>query len=179
MELHTTIASEPRQNLAALYDTLLILLKKESEVYEELRASILLYRQMLKNPNVDGIVEAHGRIETIVLKAKVLDEVLTNTVRKMAIMSGHPKGASLSELSEGFDPRRREILMGYRDRLQGTLRQVDEANRDCKALLDASLASLQGSISFIGSLMNRGTTYVPSGQMTSVGRYGSILRAQG
>jgi len=78
MSLHTEISP--------LLDSLISLLKREINVYRELKASISQEKVILLKPSLESLLESNSKKETVVLKAKMLEEGRLKLVRKIAKM---------------------------------------------------------------------------------------------
>jgi hypothetical protein len=60
--------------LSPLLDSLIIILKREIVVYRELQAAISHEKIILMKPSLERLLESNSKKETVILKAKMLEE---------------------------------------------------------------------------------------------------------
>src|SRR5271157_3848688 len=70
--------------LPALLDSLIILLKREIVIYRELQAAISHEKIILMKPSLERLLESNSKKETVILKAKMLEEGRLKLVKKIA-----------------------------------------------------------------------------------------------
>jgi len=162
-------------------DSLLDLLKREIVVYKELQATISHEKAILLKPSLERILESNSKKETVILKAKMLEEGRLKLVRKIAKMLDlEEREINLTTLCSYADPDQEKKLKECQSILNGLLAKNKEMNKNNKELLDYSLHFLQGSVDFIHSLFSSASaSYMPSGKMRPISRNGKILRTEG
>lgn len=166
--------------LNSLYDSLLSVLGKEIEVYRELHASIVQERKVLARPSVDELYESNSRKETCILKARMLDEVRMNIVKKIVKLHDiEEENVSLSTLFPYAGDDHRGKLKECQSALRSLMTNINGLNEENKNLLNTSLFYVRNSIDFINNLMFPGSAYMNTGQMKTCKTNGKILSREG
>ncbi len=168
------------QDLESLFDSLIELLQREIEVYRCVLDTVVREKSILLKPSLDSIYESNARKETLILKAKLLEEVRSGIVKKIAAALGKPEqGVNLSMLALAADEARGRLIRESRSILSPLLREIQERNENNKLLLDTSLVFVRNSIHFINDLLSPGTGYLETGRMNTLSRNGRLLRTEG
>lgn len=166
--------------IPSLCDSLLSVLRKEIEVYGELEEAMAQERSVLERPSLKGLQESNARKETCLLKTKLLEEVRTKIVGKIArslhVSEEEVRFSTLLSCTEG---PLKEDLRECRLRLREVLHRIRETNRGNRALIDESLTGVQHSMSFIHNLLSQGSTYMDSGQLRAGNLNGRIYSRKG
>lgn len=164
----------------SLYDSLIDILRKETEVYREIREVILNEKRILMKPSLDALHESNARKETWILKAKLLEEVRENLAKEIALAIGLPgEKVALSDLVAGCDEGRREALLECRSVLKSLFQDIRGLNERNRALIDTSLVFLKHSLDFINDLVTPRTGYLDTGRIRAAARNGKILSVEG
>lgn len=165
-ELQTIHQAEGRADLDSLLDSLLSVLRKEIEVYGELAQAIALEKDVLRKPSLDSLHESNARKETCILKSRLLEEVRSKTVGRIALTLGIDEGGLglQSILPHAKGDLARDLRECHRE-LRLLAGRIQEENRRNRSLLDASLDGVRSSYQFIGSLLGGGPTYMDSGEL--------------
>lgn len=180
------LVTEPAKQLPdeadfeSLLDSLLAVLRKDVEVYRELQEHISEKRDVLIRPSLELLEESNSKMETCVLKAKMLEEVRANIVKKIAkSLQREEKDITLTFLTSYADgPRRTELRVQQRA-LSSLMGSINEANEKNKALLDYSLFYVKSTMNFINNLLSTGADYVNTGKLRAGARQGRILCKEG
>jgi hypothetical protein len=163
-----------------LIDSLLSVLTKEIVVYEELQAIVHEERRALRRPSLELISESNNKKETCILKARMLEEVRANIVRKLAKHLGREeKDINISVLASHVSERQRTAFKAQQKILMtliGTIKETSKMNRD---LLDYSLSYVRNSVNFINQIMCSGADYVNTGKFKTSNRNGIMLCKEG
>lgn len=171
---------EMSNELGYLFDSLLVTLRSEVEVYKELKDTVLNEREILKKYSVEELLESNSKKETVILKAKMLEEVKLNIIRKIAKEVGITEGSiNISALIRFADPERKKALKAYQLALRIMTEKIHKTNRSNMELMSMSLQSVVGSINFLNNLVFSGDTYGGSGRMTQIGSQGRLLSTEG
>ncbi len=153
-----------RTNLNIQFDALLSSLKLEVQLYRGLLAMISRERKILLNPTLEKIQECNTKKETLILKARMLEEGRMNVVRKIGqLLDLDEQDLNLSGLIPRMDEMRGAEMKAHQATLKSLLRQISDGNASNKFLVDASLRSVGSSISFLQELMFGGPTYAGTG----------------
>lgn len=175
--------SPPAQDDQALgdhWDSLVVILAREIDVYGELSALCLEGRDVVINFSAEELLENNSRKETILLKARFIEESRVKVVVRIAELLGIPSdGIDLSTLIDHAGENHKEILRDYQLRLRGILEELEETNENNKLLLDTSLLYVQKSISFISRLMTPSLNYGDDGELKLARPSGRILCRKG
>ncbi len=168
------------QDLDNLFDSLITLLQREIEVYRDILDSVIEEKNILLKPSLDKIYESNARKETLILKAKLLEEVRSGIARKIAAALGKPEqDIKLSGLALAADEKRGRMIQESRSVLSPILKEIQERNENNKLLLDSSLVFVKSSIQFINDLISPCLGYMETGKMNSYRRNGRLLRTEG
>jgi len=171
---------EENGELYTLYDGLLSVLRRELEVYRELRTVLVREKDILMKPSLGDINESNAKKETCILKAKVLEEARMTCVKRIARRLGIEKEkVNLTTLSAYANDKLKQELQAYQADLSALLTEIRERNKVSKDLLDSSLVFLRGSIDFINNLMSSGSPYMNTGARSLPPRNGKLLQTEG
>jgi len=167
--------------LPHLIDSLIILLKREIVVYRELKAAISHEKIILMKPSLERLLESNSKKETVILKAKMLEDGRLKLVKKIArILDLEENEINLTVLCSYADTDQKKCLQECQSILGGLLAKSREMNRNNKGLIDYSRHFLRGSIDFIHSLLSSTSAcYMPSGKMRPVARNGRMIQTKG
>jgi hypothetical protein len=161
-------------------DSLLCVLVKEIEVYEELLAITREEREALRRPSLDLISDSNSKKETCILKARMLEEVRMNIVKKIARHLGkEEKDINISLLASHVGGRQRTALKTQQKILLTIVRAIKETNKRNRDLLDYSLSYVRNSVNFINHIMCTGADYVNTGKLKTGSRNGVMLCKEG
>jgi len=167
-------------DLKSLYDSLLYVLRSEIEIYRELHRLFVDEKALLVKSSIDELYENSSKKETCILKAKMLEEVRTNLVKKISkFLDIDEDNINFSILlSYGDDVQRRELIE-CQSSLRFLLIEIKELNKKNKLLLDSSLVYVQKSIDFINQLVCPTSSYLSTGKLKSNNMNGKILCWEG
>jgi flagellar biosynthesis/type III secretory pathway chaperone len=173
MSLHT--------DLYPLIDSLIGLLRREIVVYRELQATIAHEKIILLKPSLERLLESNSKKETVILKAKMLEEGRLKLVRKIAKMLDLEEDeVNLTILCSHAGSDQQTELQECQSTLNTLLAKSRQMNQNNKELLNYSLHFLQGSVDFIHSLLSSASAcYMPSGRMRSVTKNGKLVQTEG
>jgi flagellar biosynthesis/type III secretory pathway chaperone len=168
-------------DLYPLIDSLIGLLKREIVVYGELQATIANEKIILLKPSLERLLESNSKKETVILKAKMLEEGRLKLVRKIAKMLDLEENeVNLTILCSHADPDQQTNLQECQSTLNRLLTDSREMNQSNKELLNYSLHFLQGSVDFIHSLLSSASAcYMPTGKIRPIARNGKLVQTEG
>lgn len=168
------------QDIDNLFDSLISLLQREIEVYNSLLESVVEEKKVLLNPSLDRIYESNARKETVILEAKLLEEVRSGIVRKLAASLGRPEqDVTLSGLALAAGQNRGRLIQETLGVLSPLLKEIRQRNESNRLLADSSLLFVKSSLQFINDLISPGVGYLETGKMNSLSRNGRLLRTEG
>ena len=180
------LVTEPAKQLPdaahfeSLLDSLLAVLRKHGEVYRELQANINEKREVLIRPSLELLTESNSKTETCVLKAKMLEEVRANIVRKIAkSLDRQEQDITLTLLAAYADGPRKTELRTQQRALSSLMGAISESNEKNKVLLDYSLSYVKSTMNFINNLLSTGADYVNTGKLRTADRHGRLLCKEG
>jgi hypothetical protein len=163
-----------------LIDSLLSVLAKEIVVYEELQAIVHEERRTLRRPSLELISESNNKKETCILKARMLEEVRTNVVRKLSKHLGmEEKDLNISLLVSHVSEQQGTALKAQQRILMTLIGAIKETNTMNRDLVDYSLSYVRNSVNFINQLMCTGADYVNTGKLKTSNRNGIMLCKEG
>lgn len=164
----------------SLIDSLLSVLTKEVEVYEELRSTIHEERGVIGRPSLDLLSENNNKKETCILKARMLEEVRANIVKKIARrLDREEKDINISLLTSYTEKDQTKALKSRQKSLLPLIQSIKEANEMNQGLLDYSLSYVRNSMNFINNLLSTGAGYAHTGKLKANNTNGRILNREG
>ena len=159
--------------------TLIDVLRKELEIYRELKEHILREKNVLMKPSLDELYDSNARKENIILKARMLEDARAKTLKKILINLDIKDAVTLSEIAKYAGNEQKEEINEIRNELALISQQIKTLNEINKNLINVSITNVKGSIEFIDSMISRGTVYMESGQIKKIQNNGKYLRTEG
>jgi flagellar biosynthesis/type III secretory pathway chaperone len=161
-------------------DSLLSLLTKEVEVYDELQTIIQEERGLLRRPSLELLSSSNKKKETCILKARMLEEVRANIVKKIArSLDRNENEMNISILSLYTEERQTNALKARQKSLLSLMQSIKESNEMNQGLLDYSLSYVKNSMNFISNLLSIGAGYAYTGKLNARNTNGRILNREG
>lgn len=180
MEINQEQSVNKDSDFEKFIDSLLSVLAKEIEVYEELQAITQAERVTLTRPSLELVAESNSKKETCILKARMLEEVRANVVRKIAKHLGREeKEINISLLASHAGGRQKAALKGRQKILMTLIGDIKETNKMNRDLLDYSLSYVRNSVNFINQIMCTGADYVNTGKLKTTNRNGIMFCEEG
>ena len=166
--------------LECLMDSLLAVLRKDMAVYRELQANLNEKREVLIRPSLEQLTESNSKTEACVFKAKRLEEVRTDIVKKIAgSLDRQEKDITLTFLSSYVDGRRNTELRAQQSALRSIITSINEINEKNKVLLEYSLSYVSNTMNFINNLLSTGANYLKTGKLLRSNWNGRMLYRKG
>ena len=180
MDISQEIDVKKEADFNGLLDSLLSVIKKEVEVYKELQFIITKEFDVLMQPTLDLLSYSNTKKDTCILKARMLEEVRSNIVKKIARFLGREeKEINFTVLSSYGDKSRTAELDTQRKILFPLIQGINEANEKNKGLLDFSLSYVRSSMDFVNNLLSTGADYGGMGRLKSGGLHGRVINREG
>jgi flagellar biosynthesis/type III secretory pathway chaperone len=171
---------EMNSELQSLYDSMISVLRKEIDVYQEMCALFLCEREILVRSDAEELYENNSRKETCILKAKMLNEVRVKLVEKIANVFGmDEQEITVSTLISNGNSRQKKELLECRSTLHALVQNAHELNERNKILLDYSISYVRKSIEFINQLLSPPSTYLNNGELRIQSMHGKIVCREG
>ena len=163
-----------------LVDSLLSLLTKEVEVYKELQEVIVEERSVLMKPSQERLYECNNKKETSILKAKMLEEVQSGIVKKLArLINRKDQDINLTLLASLAEGGQSASLLDQQSILDALIRSINALNENNKEMLDYSLSYVRSSMKFITTILAAGADYVYTGQLRYGAGNGRLINREG
>jgi len=164
-----------------LFTSLIDVLRKELSIYRELRDYLACEKEMLlKSASLDKINENNAVKENIILKSRILEEVRTNILKKIARhLDIDDSEIKLMSLASYAVIEQRQIIEDIKSDLLSIARDINKMNDVNKYLLDTSINNVKGSLDFIASLIDRSGVYLGTGKINEISKNGRFLRTEG
>lgn len=182
LEQSTTVANCLEDSAGeGLFTSLIDVLRKELTIYQELKDYLITEKKMLiKSASLIQINKNNAVKENIILKSRILEEVRTNILNKIARNFDIDDGAiKLMSLANYALIENRQIIEKLKNDLLNIARDINRINDENKYILDASLDNVKGSLEFISSLIDRSGVYQGNGRIDEVQKNGRLLRTEG
>ncbi len=173
---------EMEKNVNSLFISLLEILNREIEVYREIRDVIIREKDILLKPSLEALHESNARKETMILKAKLLEEVRRGIVRRLAAALDLGDGdgeITLAALLEHCPGEKEEALRECRESLRCLFQDIRVRNERNRMLVDSSLLFFRDSIGFINEMISPDAGYLDSGRLKTISRNGKLLSIEG
>lgn len=163
-----------------LMDSLLVVLKKEVEVYEELRSITIEGTRVITGFSLENLSDSQKKMETCVLKAKMLEEVRGNIVKKVARkMEKDEREINLSLLSLYANKAQALELRNQQRKLAPLIESVRNNKEKYTDLIEYSLSYMKNSFNFINGLLFSAGDYARTGKLKSAGLNGRVFCKEG
>jgi flagellar biosynthesis/type III secretory pathway chaperone len=163
------------------FTTLIDVMKKELAIYSDLKEFLNDEKQLImESATLEQINASNGIKENIILKARILEEVRTNILKKIARnLDMDEKAITLTSLANYAVIEQRQVIDQLKRALLDIAQDIRNVNDENAYLLDSSINSINGSLDFISSLMNRSGIYMENGSINEVKRRGRLLATEG
>ncbi|HOW57369.1 MAG TPA: flagellar protein FlgN [Smithellaceae bacterium] len=161
------------------FDILIDVLRKELEIYRELKEHILREKNVLMKPSLDDLYDSNARKENIILKARMLEDARTKTLKKILINLDIKEVVTLSEIAKYAVSEQKREITEIRNELALISQQIKTLNEVNKDLINVSITNVKGSLEFIDSMISRATVYMETGQVKTIQNKGKYLRTEG
>ena len=166
--------------LHSLYNYLISVLRKEIDVYRALHQCYLDENAILSRSSVDELNENNSRKDTLILKARMLDETRAKVVGKIVKALDFGEGKiKISTLLPHAGKRQQKELTDCQSTFQSLLVSVNALSERNRLLIDASIFYVQKSIKFLGQLISPDEIYLNTGKLKDGGGCGRLLSRQG
>ncbi len=168
------------RQLQSLVESLLMVLKNEIDLQQELQHALEEERRILQCSDSIKLLQSNKTKETLLLKAMMLDEVIAEIVKKISRMVAlREQRITLSELSAFATPPLRTELHSCRKLLASLVmnnRELNERNRD---LLDMLLHLVNNSMRVITNLITANSDYLGTGERNQARMTGAVVCLKG
>ncbi|PKN10766.1 MAG: hypothetical protein CVU72_00090 [Deltaproteobacteria bacterium HGW-Deltaproteobacteria-7] len=164
-----------------LFTSLIDVLRKELSIYRELRDYLICEKEMLMKSAALAIINENNAVkENIILKSRILEEVRTNVLKKIARnLDIDDSEIKLMSLANYAVIEQRQDIENLKSDLLSIARDINRMNDENKYLLDTSINNINGSLDFISSLIDRSGVYLGTGKIDEISNNGRFLRTEG
>jgi hypothetical protein len=163
-----------------LIESLLSALRSEIALQRELQCSLEEERCVLKRPGANQLLKSNEKKETILLKAMMVDEVITDIIKRIAqTVNSQEQLITLSDISVYATPPLQAELQNCRKLLASLAMNNRELNINNRELLDMLLRMVTNSMRVITNLMSADSEYIGSGQQSPTRMTGAVLCMRG
>ncbi|MBI5374812.1 MAG: flagellar export chaperone FlgN [Candidatus Schekmanbacteria bacterium] len=162
------IKMESFSNLATVLEELVI-------EYGELLVSLEKLSGSLCSSSTNVFMESQKRVETIVLKIKLLEELRLKHVRTICLsLEIEEDTLSLQTLSQMVPVLSRRFL-SIRERLNEVVSKLSESIKHISKILESSIITIENTLNFIKSLCTVNPIYKKSGKIETGERSMSFI----
>jgi hypothetical protein len=174
------VNSREENSCENIFISLIEILRKELEVYQELKSAIIGEKKILIKPNLGEFNHTNALKENIILKARMLEEARTNIMKKIVRnLEISAKDIKLSQLAGYAGHEQRKEINEIREELVLIAGEINALNAANKDLLTASMTNIKSSLDFINSVMSSGSVYLQCGKIKSTDNNGIFLHKEG
>lgn len=150
--------------ILSTYSSLIITLRKEINLFNELRDLLLSEREKLVKCSMEELSKNNEMKEHLIREAGKFDKTRMNLVNRIVKLSGiNDDVKSLSSLISYADENHKTELIECRSLLRLLMNKVVELNEGNKELLDSSIQYTRKSLNFIRELTSPPSTYMETG----------------
>ena len=169
------------KNIAELFESLVDVLKKEIVIDHELKAFICAEKKLLLSaPSLEQIGQNNVAKENMILKTRMLEEVRTNLIKKLASALGYEtERVRLLDLAAAAPPRTKQKIEHLVGDLSEVAAQIAEINADSSGILESAIEQVESSIGFLSSLVRRSGVYSGDGRINTASNEGRLVRTEG
>ena len=166
---------------AELFESLIDVLKKEIVIDHELKEFICAEKQLLLSaPSLAQVEQNNVAKENMILKTRMLEEVRTNLIKKLAAALGYdPERIKLSDLAAAAPPKTRQKIEHLAADLSKIASQIADINADSSGILESAMEQIESSIGFLSSLVRRSGVYRGDGRINTASDEGRLVRTEG
>jgi flagellar biosynthesis/type III secretory pathway chaperone len=182
LEQYNTVANCLEDSASeGLFASLIDVLRKELSIYRELRDYLAEEKEMLlKSASLATINENNAVKENIILKSRILEEVRTNVLKKIARhLDVDGDEIKLMSLANYAVIEQKQVIEKIKSDLLNIARDINRMNDENRYLLDVSIDNVKGSLDFISSLIDRSGIYLGNGKLNEIEKNGRFLRTEG
>ncbi len=155
---------EIENEILSAYNSLIVTLKKEIDLFNELRDLLLSEREKLVRNSMEELSENNKMKEYLIREAGEFDKTRMNLVNRIIKLSGIDDDVkSLSSLISYADENHKMELIECQSLLRPLMKKVVELNESNKELLDSSIHYTRKSLNFLRELTSPSPTYMETG----------------
>ncbi|TSA56181.1 MAG: flagellar protein FlgN [Planctomycetaceae bacterium] len=155
---------EIENKILSTYSSLILTLREEINLFNELRNLLLSEREKLVRCSVEELNKNNETKERLIRKAGKFNKTRMNLVSKIVKLSGmNDDVKSLSSLILYADEDHKMELIECQSLLHPLMNTLVELNEGNKELLDSSIYYTQKSLDFLRELTSPSSTYMETG----------------
>jgi hypothetical protein len=163
-----------------IFGSLIEVLKKELIIFYDLKKAMLNEKKILIKPSLNELNHSNAIKENIILKARMLEEVRLNILKKIAhnldINVSEIKLKNLADYAGNEQSKEIKIITEEMSMISADISALNESNKD---LLDVSLACVKNSLDFITSMLSSEAVYMKTGQIKTRPDNGKFIHTEG
>ncbi len=137
------------------------------KVYRGILNVVRQEREILISAQLEALNENNHSKETMLVKARQLEDERQKAARQLAEAEGLPEQTKLIDFARHFDGEPGERLRSRQSVLELLLRRVREHNQQNEALVNSALENITGAIGSIRNQLRDKPTYRKSGGMVA------------
>lgn len=181
LEQDISLTNSPEEkSYETIFSSLIEVLKKELVNFQDLQKAIINEKKILIKPSLDELNHVNALKENIILKARILEEVRTKILKKIARNLDIDDGAiKLMSLARYAIIEQKQTIENLKNDLLNIARDISKTNDENKYILDISINNVKGSIELISSLLDQSGVYLGNGKINEFRKNGRLLRTEG
>lgn len=166
--------------IEGMLDSLIAILRKEVSVYGELLQLSDDAATVLKKAALQLITENNSKMETCILKARMLEDARRKIIKKIAaVIDREEQDINVTILLNHVQGERKAELLELQSTLSQLILAIQGTNDRAKDLLDYSLHYVRGTMNFITGIISTGSDYAKTGKLRTQGINGKLVCREG
>jgi FlgN protein len=164
-----------------LFTSLIDVLMKELLIYFELKEFIIQEKYRLtRSPSIAQINENNIIKENIILKSRILEEVRSSVLKKIARnFNVDENEVKLTSLVEYAPEEKRKIVEQIKNDLLNVVKDITSLNNENEYLIEQFNNNVNGSLEFLSFLICQSSIYLNNGKFDEIRSNGRFLQTEG
>jgi len=167
------------KDLDYLYNSLIIAMGQEYELYQELLKTVKEETEILKKCVLTDILNCNTKKERILLSLNMALEMRMCAFNKIVAHLHLDKPVFMTQIIATAQNQFRKNLTDYQEKFADLTKQINTVNESNKHLITFSLSYVNNTISYINSLTSSYLNYSPSGQIKAGNLQGRLISQAG
>ena len=157
-------------------DGLLKLLGEVISVYQELFSLLRRENKILRDISLDELLENNKKIETQILKVRILEESISKIFARVSDELSLPsKDLTLLKLSTFTKEPYSNKFINFHSRLAQLAEDIEALRQENEIFIKRSLNYIENSFSFLNSLINSDLTYIQEGTKKKSSNFKNLI----
>jgi len=181
LEHNISLTNMPEEKYCqTIFSSLIEVLKKELIIFHDLKRAMITEKKTLIKPSLDDLNHNNAIKENIILKARMLEEVRLNILKKIAHkLDIKTSEIRLNKLADYAEIEQGKEIKKITEEMTMISADISALNETNKNLLDISLICVKNSLDFITSMLSSEAVYMETGQIKTQPNNGKFIHTEG